>query len=81
MQRGMCFCVAALVLSLCATVRADEILFKNGDKLTGKIVSADAGKLVIETAVAGTVTVDMANVKTFSTDAPLDLRLKDGSTV
>jgi len=64
-----------------ATARADEVVFKNGDKLTGKIVSADGGKLVIDTTVAGKVTVDMANVKTFSTDAPVDLRLKDGSSV
>jgi putative salt-induced outer membrane protein YdiY len=72
---------AALLVSTAIVARADEVVFKNGDKLTGKIVSADGGKLVVDTAVAGKVTVDMANVKTFSTDAPVDLRLKDGSTV
>ena len=65
----------------CAVVRADEVVFNNGDRLSGKIVSADGGKLVIETTVAGKVTVDLSNVKTFSTDGPVELRLKDGSTI
>jgi putative salt-induced outer membrane protein YdiY len=65
----------------CAAARADEVVFNNGDRLSGKIVSADGGKLVIETTVAGKVTVDLSNVKTFSTDGPVELRLKDGSTV
>ena len=65
----------------CAAARADEVVFNNGDRLSGKIVSADGGKLVIETRVAGKVTVDLSNVKTFSTDAPIELRLKDGSTI
>jgi len=65
----------------CTVARADEVVFNNGDKLTGKIVSADGAKLIIETTVAGKVTVDLSNVKTFSTDGPVELRLKDGSTL
>jgi len=80
-RAGVVAAVALLLVSISSPARADEVVFKNGDKLTGKIVSADGGKLVIDTAVAGKVTVDMANVKTFSTDAPVELRLKDGSTV
>jgi putative salt-induced outer membrane protein YdiY len=81
MQRALCAGFAAIVLFAVIHARADEVVFKNGDRLTGKIVSADGGKLVIDTAVAGKVTVDLSNVKTFSTDAPVELRLKDGSTV
>lgn len=58
-----------------------EIVFKNGDKLTGKVTSLADGKLVIESAVAGTITVDMANVSTFSTDDPVEIHLKDGTVV
>lgn len=64
-----------------AALRADEVLFKNGDRLTGTVVSADGGKLTIKTAVAGEVKVDMKDVKTFSTDQPLDLRLSNGATL
>jgi putative salt-induced outer membrane protein YdiY len=50
---------------------ADEVIFANGDRLTGKIVSAAAGKLVLKTDAAGEVTIDLAKVRTFSTDEPV----------
>ena len=41
------------VLSLGATpALADEVIFLNGDRLTGKIVGATAGKLTLKTEVA-----------------------------
>jgi hypothetical protein len=67
----------ALSLALAGPVAADEILFLNGDRLTGKIVSADGGKLTIKTENAGDVTVDLAKVKTFSTDEPIVLKSGD----
>lgn len=73
---------ALIVLSvLSSPVIAGEIVFKNGDRLTGKIVSAEGGKLTIESAVAGTVIVDMANVQTFSTDEPIEMHLSDGTVL
>jgi putative salt-induced outer membrane protein YdiY len=45
--------------------------------LTGKIVSADGGKLTIKTENAADVTVDLAKVKTFSTDEPIVLKSGD----
>ncbi|MFC1739679.1 YdiY family protein [Planctomycetota bacterium] len=59
----------------------DEVIFKNGDKLTGEIKSLVGGKLVIDTAVAGEVTVDIANVSTFSSDKTLEIHLKDGTVL
>lgn len=53
---------------------ADEVIFLNGDRLTGKIVSAAGGKLVLKTDAAGEVTIDLAKVKTFSTDEPVVVR-------
>jgi len=57
------------------------VVFKNGDKLTGKITSLGDGKLTIHTMEAGDVKVDAAQLQTFSTDAPITVRLSDGSTV
>jgi putative salt-induced outer membrane protein YdiY len=77
-------CTAAAVASLAFSVglaSADEVLFNNGDKLTGTIVSADGGKLKIKSAVAGEITVDMKDVKTFSTDEPITLQFKDGNVL
>ena len=67
----------ALTLSLlilpAAPSGADEVIFLNGDRLSGKIVTAADGKLTITTDVAGEVTVDLAKVRTFSTDAPVQV--------
>src|SRR5688500_17497222 len=76
--------IVAAVLALASCVgltRADEVLFNNGDRLTGKILSADGGKLKIKTSVAGEVAVDMKDVKTFTTDEPITLQLKDGNVI
>ena len=56
---------------------ADEVIFLNGDRLTGKILSAEGGKLILKTDAAGEVTIDMAKVRTFSTDEPVDVRVGD----
>jgi putative salt-induced outer membrane protein YdiY len=71
--------IALFAFFAAAFVQADEIRFKNGDRLTGSIKSMEAGKLSIKTAVAGTVTVDMKDVSTFSTDGPIEVRLSDGT--
>lgn len=61
----------------CAALPAlgDEVIFLNGDRLTGKVVNAADGKITIQSDVAGTVTVDLAKVKTFSTDQPVELHV------
>ena len=72
---------AACVLATAAS--ADVVVMKNGDRLTGQIVSADGGKLVINPAFDKTakVTIPLDDVATFSTDAPVKLKLKDGSII
>jgi putative salt-induced outer membrane protein YdiY len=71
----------AVVCALVGPVMGDEIFFKNGDHLTGKILSADGGKLVIDTAVAGKISVDMKTVKTFTTVAPIEIHLNNGTVI
>jgi putative salt-induced outer membrane protein YdiY len=71
--------VLALSLVLAARAGADEIQFLNGDRLTGKIVSAEGGKLVIKTETAGDVTVDLSKVKTLSTDEPIVVKSGDST--
>ncbi len=74
------------ILLLCAAVTtdvalADQVIFKNGDKLTGTIGSLDSGKLTIVTKVAGEVKVNLADVQTFSSDGPVEIHLKDGTVI
>ena len=71
----------AMLIPFAAPGRADEVQFKNGDRLSGTVESYDGSKLTISSSVAGKVTVDMKDVKTFSTDAPVDVVLSDGTKV
>lgn len=82
MKRGLlAAAVAAAVVMVAQPSRADEVIFKNGDKLTGKIKNVDGGKMSISTAMAGDITLDMANVQTFKTDAPVEMHLADGTVL
>jgi putative salt-induced outer membrane protein YdiY len=72
------FAVAAI---LGGWASADEVLFNNGDRLTGTVVSADGGKLTVKTAAAGDVVVDLKDVRTFTTDEPIELRTQNGQVI
>src|ERR1700741_3277149 len=63
-------CVALLCCS-CALLSAEQVTLKNGDRLTGSIVSVSEKKLTIKTEYAGAVTVDWAAVADFTTAAPM----------
>ena len=74
--------IAVMSLTLSAFgANADEVIFKNGDKVTGKIEQLLDGKLTITSAAAGKITVDIATVQTLSTDEPVELHLSDGTIV
>jgi len=63
------------------TICADELVFKNDDRLTGKIAHALDGKLVFKSDVAGKITIDISKIKTFSTDEAIEVHLKDGNVL
>ncbi|HKZ04649.1 MAG TPA: DUF481 domain-containing protein [Methylomirabilota bacterium] len=73
--------VVVVALLTAVPVRADEVLLLNGDRLTGKIVSATGGKLVLKTEAAGEITIDMSKVKTFSTDEPITVKVGEQTQV
>jgi putative salt-induced outer membrane protein YdiY len=65
-------------LVLCAQIcYGDEIHLKNGDRISGKIQSLVDGKLTIKADVAGTVTVNLSDIQTLSSDEPIEVNLKD----
>jgi putative salt-induced outer membrane protein YdiY len=57
----------ALVLG-CVVAQAEQVSLKNGDHLSGSIVSMDGKKLVLKTTYAGDVPIDWAEVSQFSSD-------------
>jgi putative salt-induced outer membrane protein YdiY len=59
---------------------ADEVVFKNGDKLTGKVKQLTEHKLTFESQVAGPVTIDVSKIQTFKTDEAMEIKLADGTS-
>ncbi len=73
--------LAALGCLAIATAFADEVLFKSGDRLTGTIDSVVGGKMAFTSKAAGKLTLNMADIKTFSTDAPIEIAMADGTVL
>lgn len=80
-MRVVVFPLALLLAGAVLTASADEVLFKNGDRLTGKIETYDGSKLTISSTVAGKVMVDLKDVKTLSSSGPVALVLVDGTVI
>jgi putative salt-induced outer membrane protein YdiY len=72
---------ALLAAAFVVPAYAGEVVFKNGDRITGEVTELGDGKLKIKSAVAGEIVVSLADVATFSTDKPIEIKLKDGSVV
>jgi putative salt-induced outer membrane protein YdiY len=72
---------AALLVAvmLAGSARGDEILFRNGDRWTGKLISMEDGKMKIDTELAGPLEVDASRVMTFRTDEPIEIHQSDGT--
>jgi putative salt-induced outer membrane protein YdiY len=73
--------LSVFLVMFAQAIRADEIVFINGDRLTGKIDYAVDGKLVFKSDLAGKVTVELSKIQTFSTDEAINVHLKDGSVL
>jgi putative salt-induced outer membrane protein len=69
--------VSLLLVLGCPLLFADQVAFKNGDRLTGTILRADAKNLVIRTAVAGEVSVLRQEIQEIRSDVPLHIDLGD----
>lgn len=78
-MRRISILIVVLAVLSASVVWADEVVFTNGDRLTGKVETVQGGKLTMVTTVAGKVVVDVAAIRTFRTDAPIKLFLKDGT--
>lgn len=71
-----------MTLGFCARLAvADQVILKNGDRLTGTITSMAGGNLVMHTAEAGDVTIDSSDIDTFSSNAPVTVKLQDGTEI
>ena len=73
------FLLLSAILSTCAW--ADQIVMKNGDRVTGSIVKKTGKDLVIKTDHFGVVTTSWDQVESVTADKPVNVVLPDGQTV
>ncbi|MCU0596070.1 MAG: DUF481 domain-containing protein, partial [Desulfobacterota bacterium] len=69
-----------LVLLVWGEAFGDEVWLKNGDRLTGKVVSLDGGVLIFKTAYAGDLSIQWGEVVNLKTDEPIKVVLGDETT-
>ena len=69
--------VAIFIVMCCHPLFADQIVLKNGDRLTGTIEKADDKALVIKTEFAGEVTVQWPAIQELKSDQSLHINLKN----
>jgi putative salt-induced outer membrane protein YdiY len=67
-----------LALSAAASLRADTVVLKNGDRLTGTAVKLDDGKLTFKTAYADAISIAWDQVTSLTTSQPLVLPTPKG---
>ena len=66
---------------LSSLLHADQVVLKNGDRLTGAIEKSDDKSLVIKTEFAGEVTLQWTAVQEIKSEQPLHVGLKDGKVL
>jgi len=76
--------LAGLFLALLAApslARADRIVMKNGDIISGRVTRVDAQNVMIDPPYTKAFAVKRAAVAAIETDQPLEVELKDGAKV
>jgi putative salt-induced outer membrane protein YdiY len=80
--KGIVILSAAVFLFLSfGRVFADEVWLKNGDRLTGKVVSLEQGTLLFSTVYAGDISIKWEEVVNLKTEDPIKIVLSDETTV
>eukprot|EP00456_Euglypha_rotunda_P083398 TRINITY_DN82711_c0_g2_i1.p2 TRINITY_DN82711_c0_g2~~TRINITY_DN82711_c0_g2_i1.p2 ORF type:complete len:182 (+),score=52.99 TRINITY_DN82711_c0_g2_i1:105-650(+) len=72
------------LLALCLAafgLQADQIVMKNGYRVTGSIIKKDAKDLTIKTEYFGVVTLPWEQVASVTADKPLNVVIGSGQTV
>ncbi len=68
----------ATLLALLQTTWADQVVMKNGDRVSGAIVKKDGKSITIKTDQFGLLTAAWDQVESIRTDKPVNVVLQDG---
>ncbi len=73
---GLLFVVG--ILTVLPRAWADEIVLKNGDRISGTVVKAADGKLTLDAPYAKGIEIDLAAVEEIRTETPVEVRTRGG---
>jgi putative salt-induced outer membrane protein YdiY len=79
--RNLWLVLTLIFAASCLSARADQIVLKNGDRLTGTIVKSDGKELVLKTEFVGDVTIQYAAIQDIKSEQQLHIESKDGQKV
>lgn len=80
LRRFELFPLLALFALSSSFLFADQVVLKNGDRLTGTVVKSDGKTLILHTDAAGDVTIKFDAIQELKTDQELHVSLKGGKT-
>jgi putative salt-induced outer membrane protein len=79
-MRVVCLLLAVVLVGLNSMALADEVILKNGDRMTGTVVKSDGKTLVLHTDAAGDVTIKFSEIQDLKTEKELHVSLKKGQS-
>jgi hypothetical protein len=74
MKRAFMSLLAIIFLATCA--QADVVTLKNGDRITGTLVTIKGGTLQLKSDILGVLSIPMAKVATYTVDKPVAVIIK-----
>ncbi len=80
-RRPPLLALPALLLLIVQTATADELLMRNGDHLTGTVVSRSGDTVKFKTRYAGTLSITWSEIAKISTDQPITVGINDDHVI
>jgi hypothetical protein len=71
---------SVLLAMLAPGALADQVVLRNGDRLTGQVIRFDGKNLILKSEFAGEVTIQWSGIQQITSDQPLHVQSKSGQT-
>jgi len=82
MKFFICVSLCLVALSFSAPICiADEIIFLNGDRLTGKLTNIHNENVTFNPELMGTITCDISKIESITTDEPVKINFDDETSI
>jgi hypothetical protein len=80
-KHGLIAASTWILTGLASFASADEIVFTNGDRLSGKVVRLVGGTLTLDSPLLGKVELEATTIETFSTTESIEIHTEDGTVL